>query len=128
MTLQEAKDIVLAYEELLAQALRTMYMPNGQGVEEDRAILFFSDDQPKLKWVEYESGYYGDGHLSDQEADVDANLLLLPADDLEAVIASAAKEDTERREKLRRAQEAVQRDRAEAQERALFAHLKQKYG
>jgi hypothetical protein len=130
MTLDDAKAIVSAYQELLAHAINTLRISGHQGdVNADTAKLDFADEgKPGIWWHEYESDYYGGGYLAERRADVDPRLLCLSAEDLEKEIDAVEAHEKERAAKVEAALEAIRRDREKAQELAMFVKLTAKYG
>jgi hypothetical protein len=130
MTLEDAKAIVAAYEDLLDHALDTL-IPFGQrgSVNDDTAQLKFAgDSEPTVFWHEYESDYYGGGSLACRDAPVDRRLLLMGDEDLEKEIEAVKAEEKERNARLLAAQAAVHNERTKAFELAMYAQLHAKYG
>jgi hypothetical protein len=128
--LEHAKEIVAAYETLLERALEVVSdVPFYSCVDDDKnAALTFDGEEAVLSWSSYESDYYGGGSISHDEARFPANALFLSDTELAALRKKVKKEEAEKNNRLRRAQEAVARDRAEAWDRAEFARLTAKYG
>lgn len=129
MTLDEARKIVEAYEALVDHALKIVsdvpfYVSVG---DDDYAHLHFDGDNAVLSWCSYESDYYGGGSLSHDEGTFPAEALLLSDADLKTLRARVKKEAVERNAKLKAAEAAVARDRAEARDKAEFARLKAKF-
>lgn len=105
MTIDEAKEIVEAYEALLEHAMATLRMPGGCYVDKDSVTLHFDGNDPTLKWFTYESGDYGDGYMSENNTKIPVELFLMSPDELDEAIDDATLEDMDRREKLRRSNE-----------------------
>ena len=128
--LETAISVVEAYQKLLYRALKIVSdVPYRASIDDrDRTFLDFDGDEAILLWVEYESDYYGGGHLETRSTRFPASVLFLSDDELAALRRKVKKEEAERDAKLRAAQAAVARDRQEAHDRAEFARLSAKFG
>lgn len=126
----KAKEIVDAYEVLLARALKVVSdVPFYHCVDdEEYAALSFDGDEAVLSWCSYESDYYGGGSVSNDEGRFPASALLLTDDELSALRKKIKQEEAEKQQRLRQAEETVRKERAEAADRAEFARLSRKYG
>lgn len=134
MDLEEAKKIIEAYDALVDRAIATTGIPGTDfhayidTDSADHARLSIEDDKAVLTWNTYESDYYGGGHLSNESAKFDAAFLFLSEKEFKAGITKIKKEIAERDAKVRKAQEKIWRERQEANERAMLAQLRAKYG
>ena len=129
MTKDEAIKIVDDYNRLLGRALEiTDNTPFYSSVDgDDNASLSFDGDDVVLSWKEYQSDYYGGGYLDDETFKFPIDILLMDDKDFTALCKKVVAEEEERNARLRAAQAAVERDRREAHERAVYAQLKAKF-
>ena len=130
MTIDEAKQTVEAYEHLLSRALEIVSDEPFYHCVDDykNAALSFDGDEAVLSWCSYESDYYGGGSISHDEGRFPAIALLMKDEQLSALRKKIKQEDAEKRRKLRRAEEAVRKEREEAKDRFEYARLSAKYG
>jgi hypothetical protein len=128
-TKEEALKIVADYEALLDRALEiTDHAPFYAAVDDDSVVsLGFEGDDAVLCWTEYDSDYYGGGHLESYSHKIPIDILLMDKNDFEILCAKFNAAEQERNQRLRAAQAAVERDRQERHERAVYAALKAKY-
>lgn len=135
--LERAKEIIEAYEALVARALEIVsefpfmaYVDDSHGV-----VLSLDGENAVLTWCEYESDYYGGGHLDDQSTSFPAVVLVLSDEGLKSLRAEAKREqerllkaEEERQRKVKEAQAIIAAQRKEAHDRAEYARLTAKYG
>lgn len=130
MTKQKAIQIIEAYDALIEAALYVVSTgPFYASVDDgDRPRIAIDGDDVVLSWREYESDYYGGGYTTDADTRFPADVLFMGREDLDAWRAKIKREEQEKAERLRAAQQAVAKDRAEAHDRAEWARLRNKYG
>jgi hypothetical protein len=128
--LEDLRRIVANYESLIMRAIAIATSgPFSSSVEWDNnPYITLENDDVVLSWNQYESDYYGGGYLRDEEARFPIKFLLMPDEELTPALQSFSKEKREQAEKVRRAQDLIAAERAEAYERAEFARLSKKYG
>jgi hypothetical protein len=128
--IQTAKEIVAAYEKLLARAVEIVSdVPFYHCIDDDESItLTFDGDEAVLSWSSYESDYYGGGSISHDEGRFPASALMLTDDELMELRKKVKKEEAEEERRLRRAQEAVRKEREEEADRIEYARLAAKFG
>lgn len=122
--------IIASYDALVDRAIAACAPGCGHYSSvshDDHPRLSVDGDTATLTWREYESDYYGGGYCTDESAQFPAALLSLGDDEFRATQAAVRAEISERERRVRAAQKAVARDRAEAHERAVYAALKAKY-
>lgn len=125
-----AAKIVADYDALVERAIEiTNDIPFYASVDyNDRPRLSFDGDDAVLNWREYESDYYGGGSTIDESTRFPAYILFMSDDELSKLRAKTKKDVAEQERRVKAAQEAVARDRAELNDRADFARLQKKYG
>ena len=130
MNKTEAINIIKAYNELLARAIDiTNDVPYYASVDSDsNASISIEDDKVVLRWKNYESDYYGGGSLVDESTNFPLDVLFLTDAELETMRTKIKKDVAEKEAKVRAAQKAVEKDRAEARDKAEWARLKNKFG
>jgi hypothetical protein len=127
--IKRAKEVVKAYEELLARALEIVGdVPFYHCVDDDKnAALTFDGDEAVLSWCSYESDYYGGGSISHDEGRFPVSALMLTDTELSALRKKVKEEEAEKQNRLRRAQEAVRKEREEERDRTEYARLSAKF-
>jgi len=130
----QTKDDVLriidAYDVLVFRAIDIAGKPPVNASVNDDSLprLSIEDDNMVLTWKEYESDYYGSGYCTDEDARFPLRYLSMTDEQLDALRKQIRQEEREREAKVRTAEAAVARDRAEAHDRAEWARLRQKFG
>src|SRR5271157_4588644 len=109
MTLEEAKRIIASYEALLKHALFILSAPPWYSSVGDYPSLSFSDELFTVTWREYESDYYGGGHMETIQVDIDADVMITSHDKIAADHANAKKEAIQQNKRLRAAEAAGER-------------------
>lgn len=128
-TRADAVKIIDAYRSLLEWALEIVRdVPYSASVDaENYPHISISGDEVILFWKEYDSDYYGGGSLEENEARFPVRALAYNPEELRAVREKMKAAERERLKKVRAAEAAVARDRAEQHDRAEFARLSAKY-
>ncbi len=130
MTKDEAFKVIEAYNRLLVRTLEVA----GDGSVYHYPTVDMSDnprldiigDKALLSWRELDT--YGGGCLMDEQIECPLDAVLLNDAEFEAYRIKQAHAKEAREAKIRAAQEAVKRDRAEAHDRSEWTRLQAKYG
>lgn len=131
MTVDEIAKIIEKYDELVQRALVAVDPGGGFYCSVDSADLprlSIDGKNAALSWRKYESDYYGGGYNETEIAEFPAVLLAMSETDFKIFQTQIKSQIKQREENVRKAQEAVARDRFEANERATWARLRDKYG
>lgn len=130
MNLAEAAKIIEEYNRLVECALKVVSdVPFYAGTDNERyATIAINGEEVVLAWVEYDSDYYGGGSMRECDTRFPSQVLFMTDEELKALRKKVKAEEAERQRKVRAAEQAVERDRAEARDRAEYARLSAKFG
>lgn len=119
MTIEEAEKLVAAYEALCERASKIWCFDHDEYIR-----VWFQDGKAYAQSARIEVGYYGDGHVEAEQFSCEPELMLMSDEEFNAWL--KAKNDERRREELLHV--AAKEQERERQERAMYEHLRQKYG
>ncbi len=127
-TKTEAVAIIDAYNRLREWVLEIASdVPYSVSFDDDKPNIEIKGDEVVITWKRYESDYYGSGGREEERATIPVGTLSLNPEQLRALRAKVKQEEAERQKKVRAAEAAVARDRAEQRDRAEYARLTAKY-
>ena len=128
MTKEEFIDALERYESALAEVLEAAHQdPYCSLVNEEEEYVTgyeVAGEEVKITYVAQEHGYYDSSYLTTETTAISLKFLLADDDGRKTMIALARQRDVEAKARQNAAFQAQQ----EAQERAVLAALKQKYG